>query len=256
MEVSGLLLQQRPWVELRAAAERWDASGARALYVADHLRPSPQFIGGTWLDAFTLLGALAASTTRIRLGTLVSSWALREPRHLQLAASSLAEISGGRFELGLGAGGRPSDEPDRDPVARPPWELVVRFEEAAAAVHGLVPLHLAAHGPRSLAVVERYGDAWSFAGHRRSDAAGQLAFAAELAAQLSKPMRRSVLVGVNPGLTYTSLDELHAMAAAYAAIGFTELVVYDPPWALDDGPSAPPSVIDELFANLERFAVL
>lgn len=288
MEVSALLLQQRPWPELRARAERWDASGARAIYVADHLRGSPHAPGSTWLDAFPLLGALTAVTRRIRLGTLVSAPTLREPVLLALAARSLDELSDGRFELGIGAGGRPSDSTMRGIDAPDPREAADAFLEAIALIEPLLrgeavtsngprfpvrnarlvggcvqtprlPLHLAAHGMRTLDAVARLGDAWNLSGDRHGDRASQLETARRLAAALDERLevagrrreevRRSVLVGVSPGLTYTSLEELRELAGAFAALGFSELIVYDPPFALDGGPAAPPEVIDELLAD-------
>lgn len=269
MQVSALLLQQRPWPTLLGSARRWDASGARALYVADHLRGSPQFGSNTWLDAFTVLGALAATTSRIGLGTLVSSATVRDPASLALAARSVAEISGGRFELGIGAGGRKSDATLRGRPAPTPAESAAAFETMVATMDALeprIPLHLAAGGPRTMRAAAPVADAWNADGARHGDRATQLTGLGDASARFDAALdhagrdraavRRSVLVGIYPGMTYTSLDELFELASTLALMGFTELIVYDPPFALDGGPVAPPSVIDELLGSLDRFAAL
>jgi len=289
MQVSGLLLQQRPWPQLRETAQRWDASDARALYVADHLRGTPAAPEETWFDAIALLGALAASTSRIRLGTMVASVTLRDPVMLALAARSLDGCSAGRFELGLGAGGRPSDATMRGQAPRHPAQMASAFADAVTILDGLlrgdrvdhagevftavkarlsgacvqqprVPLHLAAHGARTLEVVARFGDAWNVAGDRHGDRASQMATLQRLSRMLDERLdahgrahdsiRRSVLVGIYPGMTFETLDELRALAAELGGIGFDELIVYDPPFALDDGPVAASAVIDELLTDL------
>jgi alkanesulfonate monooxygenase SsuD/methylene tetrahydromethanopterin reductase-like flavin-dependent oxidoreductase (luciferase family) len=71
----------------------------------DHLYEAPP-AGGTidHFEAMTVLGALAASTERARIGCLVFYVGYRSPGVLAKAATTLDHISGGRFELGLGAG--------------------------------------------------------------------------------------------------------------------------------------------------------
>lgn len=59
---------------------------------------------GDCLDAWALLPAVAATTERLRLGSLVAPVTYRHPATLASAASTLEQISGGRFVLGLGAG--------------------------------------------------------------------------------------------------------------------------------------------------------
>jgi len=89
------------WRDLAAAVEE---HGFESLLVADHLRSyrSETDLGG--LDAFTTLAGLAAVTQRVRLGTLVSPVTFRHPSITAKMATTIDHISGGRFELGLGAG--------------------------------------------------------------------------------------------------------------------------------------------------------
>jgi alkanesulfonate monooxygenase SsuD/methylene tetrahydromethanopterin reductase-like flavin-dependent oxidoreductase (luciferase family) len=62
-------------------------------------------VRGAALEAWTLLGALAAQTRRLRLGVMVTSNRLRNPALLAKMAATVDVISGGRLEFGIGAGG-------------------------------------------------------------------------------------------------------------------------------------------------------
>jgi F420-dependent oxidoreductase-like protein len=94
----GVTWQQ--WVALARAAE---VAGVEALFRSDHYSTVTGRGGGS-LDAWTTLGGLAAVTTRLRLGTLVSPVTFRHPSVLARAVVTVDHISGGRAELGMGAG--------------------------------------------------------------------------------------------------------------------------------------------------------
>lgn len=94
--------------ELLALARATEEAGLDAFFRSDHyLRignsprrgplPGPS-------DAWVTLGALARETTRIRLGTLVSSATFRSPGQLAIIAAQVDAMSGGRVEVGIGAG--------------------------------------------------------------------------------------------------------------------------------------------------------
>ena len=91
--------------DLRGVWRRFDAAGADWISVWDHLYEAPP-AGGTidHFEAVATLGALCADTTNARIGCLVFYVGYRNPALLAKAAATLHHISGGRFELGIGAG--------------------------------------------------------------------------------------------------------------------------------------------------------
>ena len=71
----------------------------------DHMVPLRGDIKGAALEAWTLLAALAAQTSRLRLGVIVTSNRLRSPTLLAKMAATVDQTAGGRLVLGIGAGG-------------------------------------------------------------------------------------------------------------------------------------------------------
>lgn len=87
------------------AALAAEAAGFDAFFRSDHfltIGGAPRAPGPT--DAWVTLGALARETSTIRLGTLVTSATFRHPGLLAVAVAQADQMSGGRIELGLGAG--------------------------------------------------------------------------------------------------------------------------------------------------------
>jgi F420-dependent oxidoreductase-like protein len=93
---------------LAGIAEAADRGGIYGLWVSDHLLQADPYgarPGETeMLEAYTTLGYLAARTSRIRLGTLVSAVTFRPPALLVKAVTTLDVLSGGRAMFGIGAG--------------------------------------------------------------------------------------------------------------------------------------------------------
>jgi F420-dependent oxidoreductase-like protein len=89
------------WLALAGASEK---HGVETLFRSDHYlsQSGPETHGS--LDAWTTIAALAARTSKLRLGTLVSPVTFRHPSVLAKAAATADHVSGGRVELGIGGG--------------------------------------------------------------------------------------------------------------------------------------------------------
>jgi alkanesulfonate monooxygenase SsuD/methylene tetrahydromethanopterin reductase-like flavin-dependent oxidoreductase (luciferase family) len=180
-----------------------------------------------FVDTWTLLAMIAATTTRVRVFPDVANLPLRPPAVLAKAAASLDLLSGGRVELGLGAGGfwdaiaayggprRTSAEAYRAlaeaiEVIRLVWsgQRNLRFEgqhyRLAGAHSGPVPerrigIWLGVYGPRALGLAGRAADGWvpSFRGEVRPlrEMSGRLDEAAAEAGRDPGEIRRILNVG-------------------------------------------------------------
>src|SRR2546427_3342231 len=89
------------WCALAAACEE---HGVETLFRSDHYISQGDEAANVAHDAWTTIAALAARTTTLRFGTLVSPVTFRLPALLANAAATADHVSGGRIELGLGAG--------------------------------------------------------------------------------------------------------------------------------------------------------
>src|ERR671925_328467 len=91
------------WEEWLALAEACEQHGIEAMFRSDHYS-SQTDTNRLATDAWTLLGALAARTSTLRFGTLVSPVTFRHPSVVARAAATVDHVSGGRVEVGMGAG--------------------------------------------------------------------------------------------------------------------------------------------------------
>lgn len=166
--------------------ERW---GFDSVWDCDHF-VQPSRPTGPYFEGWTLLAALAARTSRIRIGVLVSSNTFRHPALLAKEAVTVDHVSAGRLELGLGAGWYVPEHEMYGLDFYETRERVERFQEAVEIVDGLLrgslgsfegrhyrlhdahfsplpvqkprpPLTLGAHGPRMLGICARYADTWN-----------------------------------------------------------------------------------------------
>jgi probable F420-dependent oxidoreductase len=194
------------WRELREMATVAEDVGFETLWVADHFlfRRSPpvmmpEGVSRGVLEAWTVLGALAAVTGRVTLGPFVACTSFRNPALLAKMADTLDEVSGGRLILGLGAGWH---EPEFDAFGYPFDHLASRFEEALRVIVPLLreghvdfrgqyyvarecelrprgprpsgpPIWIGAGKPRMLRLVARYADAYNTVWHSDPDELGE-----------------------------------------------------------------------------------
>jgi alkanesulfonate monooxygenase SsuD/methylene tetrahydromethanopterin reductase-like flavin-dependent oxidoreductase (luciferase family) len=97
-----------PWETIRDGVLLAEHSGFGTAWVFDHFNGNMLRGGSSMLECFSLLGALAAATTTIGLGSMVVNVANRNPGVMASSAASVQTISGGRLILGLGAGAAPN----------------------------------------------------------------------------------------------------------------------------------------------------
>jgi probable F420-dependent oxidoreductase len=176
------------WSELAAMARLAEQVGVDSLWVGDHFlyRNPGEAPRGPW-EAWSVLAALAAITSRVELGPLVSCTSFHAPAVLAKKAATVDEISGGRLVLGLGAGWNRNDY---DAFGFPYDHRVSRFEEAFTIIRTLLrdgridfagryyqvrdcellprparpggpPLMLGSDGPRMLRIALPHVDAWN-----------------------------------------------------------------------------------------------
>ncbi|MFD3696693.1 LLM class flavin-dependent oxidoreductase [Streptomyces sp. NPDC058646] len=189
LRLSTVIIPVRPWHE--GGRDQWvraESLGFHAAYTYDHLSWRT-FRDGPWFGAVPTLTAAAATTERLRLGTLVTSPNFRHPVTLAKELISLDDISGGRVTLGIGAGGNgfdatalgqepwtPRERADRFAEFVPLLDRLLTegavsqagtfyFAEEARNIPGCVqrprlPFAVAATGPRGLKLAARHGQAW------------------------------------------------------------------------------------------------
>lgn len=124
-----LALPSAPWDILLERYTYVEKLGFDVVGIGDHFvdwnNPSTP-----WLEAWTVLAAVAHETTRIRIATTVTQFPLRNPALLARQALTVDHISEGRLELGLGTG--LTIDPAYDMMGIPNWEpkeRVARFRE-------------------------------------------------------------------------------------------------------------------------------
>jgi F420-dependent oxidoreductase-like protein len=125
------------WDDWVALAEACEEHGVEALFRSDH------YISGfdetrPVLDAWSTIAGLAARTTRLEFGTLVSPVTFRHPSVLARMAATADEISGGRVTLGIGAGWMEREHEAYGFEFSTARERVARFGEQLEIVHGLL----------------------------------------------------------------------------------------------------------------------
>lgn len=187
----GLFMSQagKPWSQVLDEFVMADELGFDTAWLVDHLVDTDGPPESPCLEAWTLLAAIAARTSRIRLGVLVTSNTFRNPSLLLKEAVTVDHVSGGRLILGMGTGWH-ADEHRRYGFDLPaPAERVDRLEEAVEMVVRLmteprvtfegrhyrlddavceprpvqqprIPVLIAAHRPRMIRLAARLADQW------------------------------------------------------------------------------------------------
>jgi len=92
------------WARTVQLATQAEELGFESLWVFDHFHTVPEPTDEITFESFSVLSALAMATRRVRLGHMVVCTGFRNPAHTAKLSSTIDVISGGRFELGIGAG--------------------------------------------------------------------------------------------------------------------------------------------------------
>jgi F420-dependent oxidoreductase-like protein len=125
------------YAEILALARTAEEAGIEAYFRSDHYSSFPGGAGRPTTDAWTTLAGLARETTRIRLGALVSPVTFRIPGSLAKVVATADEMSGGRIELGMGAGWNEQEHHELGIPFPSLGERYDRLEEALEIIHGL-----------------------------------------------------------------------------------------------------------------------
>ena len=183
--------QPPTWESISNRATAAEAAGFAIFVFEDSLlyRGEDQ-TDGVW-ESVSIAAALAATTTRIRIGQSVINSPYRSPAMVASIATTLDEISGGRYVLGIGAGN--TEDSDYEAFGFPTDKRYSRFAEAIEIIHGLLKngqidfggefysvkgselvlrgpsntgprINIAAGGPRMLHLVAKYADEWNWWG--------------------------------------------------------------------------------------------
>ena len=132
---------ERSWVDVREVAHAVEDMGWDGLWYADHYMPNTAdgaTAPGDFHECFSVLSALAAVTTRMRLGSLVAPTTMNHPAILANRAATIDRISGGRFVLGIGAGWQVNEHKAFGVDLMAPKDRVDRFAEAIEIVASML----------------------------------------------------------------------------------------------------------------------
>ena len=175
------------YAECREAAIAVEASGFESVWTWDHLL-SFKDDDEPVLECWTLLAALAEATQRVKLGSFVANVLNRAPDVLAKTVATVQQVSGGRIELGIGAGARPKEQVGFNrpfPAGRERVERVgeavelmrlmwtgerISYQGKYYSAEGVLstpvpepvpPVMVAGLGPRSARNAVRVGDGWN-----------------------------------------------------------------------------------------------
>ncbi len=265
---------QLGWEELVGRVRFAEEAGFDGAWLFDHFKPMFGDSVGPCFEAYTALAALAAATTRIRLGVLVTGVTYRHPSVFAAEAITIDHVSGGRLELSLGAAWFEEEHAELGVPFPPTAERAERLEEAIEVVKALMttdgatvegrhyqlrdatlrprpvqqphpPLWIGAGGhQRTIPIAARHADVWhSF---------GSVETLSAKAAVLDDHARRA---GRDPAdiVRATSLslsepwDEVRDTAAELADAGFSYLVASWP----DQGRPRVEEFVERVLPDLE-----
>ena len=127
---------KRSWADARRAATAFEEMGYDSIWVNDHLY-GPQSPSIPILEAWSEVAALAASTERVEIGTLVTPAGMRNPAHLGKVIATVDHISDGRIIAGIGAGWMPREYTDFNMPFPSTRDRLGQMREAVELLRGM-----------------------------------------------------------------------------------------------------------------------
>ncbi|WP_207938776.1 LLM class flavin-dependent oxidoreductase [Actinomadura darangshiensis] len=260
--IGTVMWPMQSWPEAGELWRRAEDLGFRHAWVYDHIA----WHGTTpWYDAYTTLAAAAAVTSRVRIGTLVTSPNFRHPVPAAHAIKTIDHVSGGRLSIGIGSGGTHRDS-DAGVLGGGDWspdERASRFaewvglldrllteaetsyegtyytarevvEEPGCVQRPRVPFVIAGNGPRGMRVAARHGTGWVTSGHapgRRPQEVVRSRLDALHAACEAEGRRIGDLIlmtGFSEEPWLESPGAFADLAGRYAELGITEIALHWP----------------------------
>jgi F420-dependent oxidoreductase-like protein len=226
------------WDRWRRLAEAVDQSGFESLWRSDHLFSLFGVAGRPGLDCWPSLTYLASATRRIRFGPLVCPITFRHPAMTAREAAAVDALSGGRLELGLGAGWHDGEHKAFGIPYPRVGERIRRLDEAIQVIRALwaggparfegryyqldggtawpkpaqrrIPLVIGGKGPKVLEVAARYADEWNCGGAQKPAGVRERTATLEAACRTvgrdPKTIRRSWMGGILIGETGAALE--------------------------------------------------
>jgi len=267
-----ITLQDAPWPELVDRWHRLEELGVETIWVADHLGGKWLEAREPWFEAWTCVTALAYETATPRIGPLVSPMTFRNPAVLARTAVSVAEMSGGRLELGIGSGasewdhqitGVPMWNPKERATAFVTWteRLVELLADERFHSNHEIPLTIAGRGRTILGLASRYAARWNTfggfgieVGEAIQQAREDNARLDELCAETGRTVIRSALLGYHafvPETPWRSDAAFEEVVGRWSDAGFEEIVFYYPPDANMPAGTVTPGVFERVVAAVE-----
>lgn len=260
--IGTVMWPMQSWPEAGELWRRAEDLGFRHAWVYDHIA----WRGTTpWYDAYTTLAAAAAVTSRVRIGTLVTSPNFRHPVPTAHAIKTIDHVSGGRVTIGIGSGGT-RRKSDAGILGGDDWsadERASRFaewvglldrlltepetsyegtyytarevvEEPGCVQRPRVPFVIAGNGPRGMRVAARHGTGWVTSARAEGRAPQDVvrsrmdALHAACEAEGSRLDDFVLLTGFTEEPWLESTGSFADLAGRYAELGVTEIALHWP----------------------------
>ncbi len=251
--------QQTTYEEMLAVWREADEVPAfEHAWLFDHFAPIQGDLDGPCLEGWTTLTAMATQTRRLRLGLMVVGNTYRHPAVLAKTAATVDVISGGRLDLGLGAGWNVYEHESMGIPLYPPGERLARFREAVELIKLLYtqpttdyagthyqlkdarcepkpvqrpwpPLVIGGSGEKvTLRIVAEHADVWNFSGGPVEEFTRKLGILRQHCAAVGRDPAE-ITLSVQLRLDYDDLPGATRTLQQFVDAGATHLVLYLPP---------------------------